>query len=59
VQKLNAAMDRVLQMRDVRERLEALTFEPIGGSPQHFADYVRSQVAKWAAVVKPTGAKLE
>jgi tripartite-type tricarboxylate transporter receptor subunit TctC len=59
VQKLNAAMNRVRQMRDVRERLEALTFEPIGGSPHQFADYVRSEVAKWAVVVKQAGAKLE
>jgi len=59
VQKLNDAINRVLQMRDVRERLESLTFEPIGGSQQQFADYVRSEVAKWAIVVKQTGAKLE
>ena len=59
VQKLNDAINRVLQMRDVRERLESLTFESIGGSQQQFADYVRSEVAKWAIVVKQTGAKLE
>jgi tripartite-type tricarboxylate transporter receptor subunit TctC len=59
VQKLNDAFNRVLKMRDVREHLESLTFEPIGGSPQQFADYVRSEVAKWAIVVKQTGAKLE
>ena len=59
VQKLNDAMNRVLHMSDIRERLEALTFEPIGGSPQQFAAYVRSEVAKWAIVVRETGAKLE
>ena len=59
VQKLNDAMNRVLQMPDVRAHLESLTFEPIGGSPQQFAGYVRSEVAKWATVVKQTGAKLE
>ena len=59
VRKLNDAMNRVLHMSDVHERLEALTFEPIGGSPQQFADYVRSEVAKWAIVVRQTGAKLE
>jgi tripartite-type tricarboxylate transporter receptor subunit TctC len=59
VQKLNDAINRVLQMREIRERLESLTFEPIGGSQQQFADYVRSEVAKWAIVVKQTGAKLE
>jgi tripartite-type tricarboxylate transporter receptor subunit TctC len=59
VQKLNEAINRVLQMRDVRERLESLTFEPIGGSPQQFAEYVRLEVAKWAIVVKETGAKAD
>ena len=39
--------------------LEALTFEPIGGSPQQFADYVRAEVVKWAEVVKVTGAKVD
>ena len=59
MQKLNEAINRVLQMRDVREHLESLTFEPIGGSPQQFAEYVRSEVAKWAEVVKQTGARVE
>lgn len=59
VQKLNDALNRVLQRPDVRERLEALTFEPIGGTPLQFTDYVRAEVAKWAVVVKETGAKLE
>src|SRR5215469_8891015 len=47
VQKLNVALNQVLQRPDVRERLEALTFEPIGGSPQQFTDYVHTEVAKW------------
>ena len=59
VQKLNDALNRVLQMPDVRERLESLTLEPVGGSPQQFADYVRAEVVKWGAIVKQTGAKVD
>jgi len=59
VQKLNAGIDEVLRMPEVRERLEALTFEPIGGSSQQFSDYVRAEVVKWAEVVKVTGAKVD
>ena len=59
VQKLNEAMNRVLRMPDVRERLESLLFEPIGGTPQQFSDYVRAEVAKWAGVVRQTGAKVD
>jgi tripartite-type tricarboxylate transporter receptor subunit TctC len=59
VQTLNNAINAVLRMADVRERLESLTLEPIGGSSQQFADYVRAEVVKWGAVVKQTGAKVD
>ncbi len=59
VQALNNAINAALRMPDIRERLESLTLEPIGGSPQQFADYVRAEVVKWGAVVKQTGAKVD
>jgi len=59
VQKLNDAVNRVIQMPEIRERLEALTFEPIGGSAQQFSDYVRAEVVKWGKVVKDTGARAD
>lgn len=57
VQKLNESIERVIQSADFRERLDALAFEPLGGSPQHVADYVKSEIAKWQKVVRDTGAK--
>lgn len=59
VQKLNDALNRVLQMPDVRERLGTLTMESVGGTPAEFAEYVRAEVVKWGAVVKETGAKVD
>ena len=59
VQKLNEAMNKALQSPEVRERLEALTFEPVGGSAQQFSDYVRVEVQKWGRVVKETGARVD
>ena len=59
VQKLNDGINKALQTPDVRERLVALTFEPIGGTPQQFSDYVREEVAHWAKIVKDTGAKVD
>jgi len=59
VQKLNEAINKALQVPDVRERLIALTFEPVGGTPQQFSDYVRDEIAHWAKVVKDTGAKVD
>jgi tripartite-type tricarboxylate transporter receptor subunit TctC len=59
VQKLNDAINRILRMPDVRERLESLTMEPIGGTPQQFTEYVRAEVVKWGNVVRQTGAKVD
>jgi tripartite-type tricarboxylate transporter receptor subunit TctC len=57
VRKLNEGVNRAIESPDVRERLAANAFDPVGGSQQQFADYVKSEIAKWAKVVKDTGAK--
>jgi tripartite-type tricarboxylate transporter receptor subunit TctC len=57
VQKLNETIDRAIQSADLRERLEALAFEPVGGSPQQVAEYVKAEIVKWGKVVRETGAK--
>jgi len=57
VQRLNEALNRALQAPDTRERLDALAFEPVGGSQREFADYVKGEIAKWGKVVRETGAK--
>ena len=59
VQKLNDAINLALQTPEVREKLEALTFEPVGGTPRQFDDYVKAEVVKWGAVVKQTGARVD
>jgi len=57
VQKLNEAVNRAIRSPDVRERLEAQAFDPVGGSQQQFAEYVKTEIVKWGKVVRDTGAK--
>jgi tripartite-type tricarboxylate transporter receptor subunit TctC len=59
ITKLNEAINVALRDKDVREKLEALTFEPVGGTPREFSEYVRKEVAHWGDVVKQTGAKVD
>jgi tripartite-type tricarboxylate transporter receptor subunit TctC len=59
VGKLNDAINRTLKDKDVRDKLESLTLEPVGGTPREFADYVRTEVAHWGNVVKQTGARVD
>ena len=59
IQKLNAEVIRILAMPDVRERFLAQGVEPVGSTPEHFADHIRAQMAKWAKVVADAGVKAE
>ena len=57
VQKLSSAVNRALETADVRERLAANAFDPVGGTQQQAAEYVKAEIVKWAKVVRDTGAK--
>jgi len=52
VRKLNEAVNRAIRSPDVRARLEQLAFEPVGGTPREFADYVKAEVPKWRKVIE-------
>ena len=56
-QKLNDAALKAAQSPEIKERLEALSFEPMAAPLRPTADYVRSELAKWSKVVRETGAK--
>jgi tripartite-type tricarboxylate transporter receptor subunit TctC len=59
VQKLNDVVLRAAQSPDVRERLEGLAFEVTAAPLRETSDYVKSELVKWAKVVRDTGAKLD
>jgi len=59
VARLNSEVTKVLQSADVRERLAAQGAEPMPGTPQAFATFMREEMAKWAPVVKQAGVKLD
>ena len=43
----------------MRERLASQGAEPVGDTPEQFAAYIKSEIARWAVVVKASGAKAE
>ena len=59
VERMNAAMNRVLQDPAVRSRFAQLGFEPAGGTPAQFAAMVRRETAKWRKVIEEAHAKAE
>ena len=59
IAKLNREIVAILHLPDVVERLSAQGAEPVGSTPEEFAAYIRSETAKWAKVVRESGAKAE
>lgn len=52
IAKLNAEINRILKMPDIRERLASLGADPVGGSPEQFGGGIKSEVAKFTKVVR-------
>ncbi|MEC5398342.1 Bug family tripartite tricarboxylate transporter substrate binding protein [Uliginosibacterium sp. H1] len=59
VTRLNKLIADILAMPDVRSRMLAAGAEPAGGSSEDFAALLKSEWARWPAVVKRSGAKVD
>jgi tripartite-type tricarboxylate transporter receptor subunit TctC len=59
VARLNAEVQKALDMPDVREKLSQLGFQILGGPPEKFKATIAADTAKWAEVVKFSGARIE
>jgi tripartite-type tricarboxylate transporter receptor subunit TctC len=55
VNKLNAEINTILKMPDVRTKLEAAGIDIQGGTSQEYAALIKSDLAKWSKVVKEAG----
>jgi tripartite-type tricarboxylate transporter receptor subunit TctC len=59
VARINAVVNAALNDAGVQTRLRAAGLEPIGGTPEAFAALIASESAKWAPVIKATGATVD
>ena len=59
VDKINADVNEALRQSDIVQRLTQLSAEPIGGTPQATAAYMREEVERWHKVIKAANVKLD
>jgi tripartite-type tricarboxylate transporter receptor subunit TctC len=59
VKKLHDDIVRVVREPEAKKVLEGATIEIVANTPEEFAAYIKSETAKWALVVKASGAKVE
>lgn len=57
VQRLNAEINRAVQAQDVRDKLAVQGAEPLAGNAADTASYFRSEIDKWAKVVRASGVR--
>ncbi len=57
VDSLQRAIVKGLQGADVKERLAGEAAEPVGNTPEQFGSFIKAEIARWAPVVKASGAR--
>ena len=59
VATLNSAVNKALADKDLKEKFAALGAQLLGGTPEQLNTMLRSDMARWASVVKASGARLD
>jgi tripartite-type tricarboxylate transporter receptor subunit TctC len=59
VKLINTEVVRAINSPAVRERYAAMGAEPVGNTPEQFANFIKSEIAKWTRVVKASGAMVD
>jgi tripartite-type tricarboxylate transporter receptor subunit TctC len=59
VARLNTELQQMATGPTFKEKVNAIGSEPMSGTPEQFAAFIRSESAKWADVIKRSGARID
>ena len=59
INALNGEVNKTLLMPEVKAKLAAQGAEAVGGTPDHYASFIKSEIPRWFKAVKDSGAKAE
>ena len=59
IARLHAEAARIVHLPDVKQRFVIDAADPVGGTPEQFAMFLKSEIERWRKVVKQAGIKVE
>ena len=59
VAQLSAESARIIKLPDVSKRVSELGADPVGSTPEQFAELIKTEIAKWAKVIKDANVELQ
>jgi tripartite-type tricarboxylate transporter receptor subunit TctC len=59
IAQLHREIVKVLAQPDTREKLATMGFDPVGSSPEEFAQWIRSEIVRWGGVIRDAGIALQ
>jgi tripartite-type tricarboxylate transporter receptor subunit TctC len=59
VQRLNTEMVKILTSSEIRERFGKMGVQVVAGTPEHFSQFLKGEVDRWAKVVRDAGIKAD
>lgn len=59
VKRLNAEYNKLITDPEMRKRMIANGYEPVGGPPEKFGEHIRAEIAKWRPVVKRANVRVD
>jgi len=59
VSRLNSEIVKILALPDIKQRLSEQGAEPAGTTPEQFAAFIKSEIGKYAGIIRKSGAKVD
>jgi tripartite-type tricarboxylate transporter receptor subunit TctC len=59
ITRLNSDLNQMVASPVYKEKVTLIGSEPMGGTPEQFAQYIRSEYVKWGDIVKRAGARID
>ena len=59
VEKINKDVNAILANRDIRDKLLQQYYEPMGGTPEQFANLIQTDLVRWGSLIRAVGIKVD